>query len=92
MLARNTRAVVGNLTNDFRLRGLKQNFNRALIARGLSGILQQVFQNHGRSVPDGQMVEEEIALGLMAEEAGLRLQRFFRRRRRASDRTGETIT
>jgi alkanesulfonate monooxygenase SsuD/methylene tetrahydromethanopterin reductase-like flavin-dependent oxidoreductase (luciferase family) len=33
--------------------------------------LQQVFQNHGREVSDGQMVEEEIALGLMAEELGL---------------------
>ncbi len=32
--------------------------------------LQQVFQNHGRAVPDGQMVEEEIALGLMAEKVG----------------------
>ena len=32
--------------------------------------LQQVFQNHGREVSDGQMVEEEIALGLMAEELG----------------------
>ena len=32
--------------------------------------LQQVFQNHGRAVSDGQIVEEEIALGLMAEELG----------------------
>jgi len=33
--------------------------------------LQQVFQNHGRAVPDGQMVTEEIELGLLAEERGL---------------------
>ena len=33
--------------------------------------LQQVFQNHGREVPDGQMLQEEIALGLMAEDMGL---------------------
>lgn len=32
--------------------------------------LQQVFQNHGREVPDGQVVGEEIALGLLAEELG----------------------
>ncbi|MEE4145221.1 MAG: LLM class flavin-dependent oxidoreductase [Halieaceae bacterium] len=30
--------------------------------------LQQVFQNHGRAVPDGQMVDEEVELGLLAEE------------------------
>ncbi len=34
----------------------------------------------------------EVDGGLMADQAGLRLQRFFRRRRRASDRIGETIT
>ena len=32
--------------------------------------LQQVFQNHGRAVSDGQVVAEEIALGLLAEELG----------------------
>lgn len=32
--------------------------------------LQQVFQNHGREVSDGQMMQEEIALGLLAEEVG----------------------
>jgi alkanesulfonate monooxygenase SsuD/methylene tetrahydromethanopterin reductase-like flavin-dependent oxidoreductase (luciferase family) len=32
--------------------------------------LQQVFQNHGREISDGQMVQEEIALGLLAEELG----------------------
>ena len=30
--------------------------------------------------------------GLMADEAGARLQRFFKRRRRASEQVGETIT
>lgn len=33
--------------------------------------LQQVFQNHGRPVPDGQMVTEEIEPGLLAEERGV---------------------
>lgn len=32
--------------------------------------LQQVFQNHGRDVPDGQVIDEEIALGLLAEQLG----------------------
>ena len=32
--------------------------------------LQQVFQNHGRQVPDGQLIAEEIELGLLAEQAG----------------------
>lgn len=32
--------------------------------------LQQVFQNHQREVPDGQVLDEEIALGLLAEKLG----------------------
>jgi alkanesulfonate monooxygenase SsuD/methylene tetrahydromethanopterin reductase-like flavin-dependent oxidoreductase (luciferase family) len=33
--------------------------------------LQQVFQNHHREVGDGQMIAEEIELGLLAEALGL---------------------
>jgi alkanesulfonate monooxygenase SsuD/methylene tetrahydromethanopterin reductase-like flavin-dependent oxidoreductase (luciferase family) len=33
--------------------------------------LQQVFQNHHREVDDGQMIAEEIELGLLAEALGL---------------------
>lgn len=30
--------------------------------------LQQVFQNHGRAVTDGQVVDEEVKLGILAED------------------------
>jgi hypothetical protein len=33
------------------------------------GVLQ-IFQNHGGALPDARMWEEEIALGLLAEELG----------------------